>query len=439
MKKALLIVLLLIFVFPVNANKEKVVYKEIAVYPSIVPAVKVLEYSLQFGWYANGKHYIFNVTQIGFKEAEGFGRRALSNKNYDVFVIGASARQYFHGISKKWKENVRQFVANGGGYVGICGGANEASLGIENPKNLFDKVINEGVLGIANVYINDDQDEEWQYLYKSAGLEGGVPTNCSLTDHPIVAISPDNPRIIRYEGGPGMYFAGKKDELMGEIIPLAIYSEEICQKAPIHFWKKENGEWIPYKPVKTDLKGLYAGIATTYGKGRVVLWGPHPEERTFIGGHVEEFLGRNKYSLYRETYLYRWVNGSPTEWSYNWWLIRRSVAWACGIDENDLPPLSNVMIFLIKPSSWRPSIYIDGRRIISFPYNVLIGEMDFEIYTNGNEVSFYIDGKEVEAKYSPPNIWHVDFKGVGKHEIKVVAKDGNTEAYAKVTAYILNP
>ena len=416
---------------------EKTVYINVTVYPSIVPAIKVLEYSLRYEWVADGIHYRFNVTEINMLEAMGMGRKPLNTDNYDVLVIGASARQYFHGMYGKWKENVRRFIANGGGYVGICGGANEASLGIGKPSSPFDRVINAGVLAIANVYVDDDQQEEWQYLYKSAGLEGGVPIECNLTSHPIVGVSPDNPRTIRYEGGPGMYEGNATDPLMGDIIPLAIYREEISDKAPIHFWKRVNGEWVIDRPVKTDLKGKYAAIATTYGNGRVVLFGPHPEERTVLGGHVEEFLGRNKYTLYREDYLYRWVNGTPQNWSYNWWILRRSVAWAAGMDDKHLPPIDETMIFMLEPNVWRPGVYVNGRYIMPYFVNVVVGKMNISVYTNGKEVKFYLDGKEIFDDTMPPYSCPIDAKIPGKHEIMAMTERNGNIVYATMEIYFL--
>ncbi len=442
-KKAAMIISFLIIasIFSISSSSggergERVVYKNIAVYPSIVPAIKVLEYALRYEWSIDGVHYKFNVTEINMREAMGMGKKPLNTENYDVLVIGASARQYFHGMDAKWKRNVRNFVASGGGYIGICGGANEASLGIEKPTAFFDKIINAGSLAIANVYVDDDQQEEWQYLYKSSGLEGGVPVECNLTDHPIVAISPDNPRIIRYEGGPGMYEGNSTNPLMGDIVPIAIYGEEISDKAPIHFWKKVNGKWQIVKPIKTDLKGKYAAIATTYGNGRIVLWGPHPEELAFLGGHVEEFLGRNKYTLYRKDYLYRWVNGTAQNWSYNWWILRRSVAWAAGIKDEHLPPLDDTMIFFMKPNVWHPAVYIEGRRILPAPWgNTIIGSMNISVYTNvKSDVKFFMDGREMYDDYMPPYEWRMSSRG-GKHILRVEVENGGNIAYAEMILY----
>lgn len=439
----LVVVMVVSFPEP-HASSEftvKTVYKNIAVYPSIVPAIKVLQYSVQYGWTVGNTHYRFNVTEISRMEVEGHGPRPLTTDNYDVFVIGASARQYIHGISDHWKENVRQFVADGGGYLGICGGANAASVGMKSPNNIFDFIITTSALGIANVYINDDQEEEWQYLYKSAGVESGVPILCELKDHSIMNVSPNNPRIIRYEGGPAMYPADSTNPLMGEIVPLAVYAEEISDKAPVHYWNKENGTWHIEKPVITDLKGQFAAIATTYGMGRVVLFGPHPEEYTVLSGYVEEFPGRTKYTLFRENYLYRWVSNEEGNWSYNWWMTRRAVAWAAGIPDSDLPSVTTDDIFLIEPNVWHPAVYVNGRKIApSFGTTLIIGGMDFLVESNEDaNVTFYFDGTMCYTDNTPPYIWSFNLPAIGFHEIRAETKrEDDTEIYARIEVCIFN-
>ncbi|KAA0007111.1 MAG: hypothetical protein FE045_01080 [Thermoplasmata archaeon] len=431
MKKVVLAIITIILLFPsLNYGKsEDIVYKRIAVYPSIVPAVKVLETSLKYGWHANGKTYVFLVNEISQKDIL-LGKL----RNYDALVIGASGRQYLYGIDKLWKERVRQFIASGGGYLGICGGANEASMGYEKPSNAMDYLINKAVLRIANVYINDDQDQEWQYLYKTAGIEGGVPIECRLLRHPIFEAYPNDTRIIRYEGGPGMYPANANDKLLGEIEPIAIYNEEPSEKAPLHHWYKKWGKWYMDGNITTDIKGQYAGIATTYGKGRIVLFGPHPEEITMIGGHVEEFPGRSKYTLFREKYLYRWTGGNYTSWGYNWWIVRRSMAWICGID--DMPSINDVVTIFRVPNNFMHMLYIDGRMIMPVPQNIVIGSINIQAFvSNAEHVSFYVDGKLVKDVSSPPYTWKANLKG--KHEIMIKAFDGNSFAYDEIEAYFI--
>lgn len=188
------------------------------------------------------------------------------------------------------------------------------------------------------------------------------------------------------------------------------------------------------------MKGEYAAIATTYGKGRVALFGPHPEERTVLGGHVEEFLGRSKYTLFREDYLYRWVDGEEVDWSYNWWMLRRAVAWAAGVPDSELPPINDAEIFLVKPNVWRPALYVNGRYIMPAPWgNTIIGEMPLEISTNENTtVNFYLDGENLYSDSAPPYVWDFDVPAIGKHRITAEITVDGTTAYAQMDVYIFN-
>ncbi len=422
-----------------DGRAQQTVYKNIAVYPSVVPAVKVLQYALQYGWTADGVTYRFNVTEIGRREAMGRGREPLTPENYDLLVIGASARQYFHDLDFRWRNNVRDFVAGGGGYLGICGGANEASMGMKHPSSLPDRVITAGSLGIANVYVNDGQRQEWQYLYKSSGLGGGVPVACELSGHPIIAASPSNPRVIRYEGGPGMYPAGGDDPLLGEVVPLATYAEEVSEKAPIHFWEKTGGEWRQTGPVVTDVEGQYAAVASTYGDGRVALFGPHPEERTTVGGHVEEYPGRSKYTLFMESYLYEWVGGIETNWTYNWWMLRRAAAWAAGVPDGHLPPVSHAELYWEQPSGWHPGLYLNGRRIGPAPWgNTIIGDMTLSVYVEGNgSIDFYLDDVLVHSDEEAPYTWRLDNVSPGRHHVRAeLARQNGAMAYAQADIYV---
>jgi len=61
-----------------DSRAQKTVYIDIAVYPSIVPAIKVLGYALQYGWNAGDTHYQFNVSEISMLEAMGYGKRPLN-------------------------------------------------------------------------------------------------------------------------------------------------------------------------------------------------------------------------------------------------------------------------------------------------------------------------------------------------------------------------
>ncbi|KAA0001699.1 MAG: hypothetical protein FE048_05005, partial [Thermoplasmata archaeon] len=168
MRIKLLFIFIAIFILLVGGNytgksEESVTEKiiEVALYKCEATTNIFTNLCLQYAWYANKTLYKFNLTEIGTKEILGRGKRPLNNDNYDVLIIGASAKSYFlDGMNPAWKESIIKFVANGGGYVGICGGAIAASQGYEKPKSPFQKEVNRGVLRITDIYINDDLDGE---------------------------------------------------------------------------------------------------------------------------------------------------------------------------------------------------------------------------------------------------------------------------------------
>ncbi len=86
----------------------------------------------------------------------------------------------------------------------------------------------------------------------------------------------------------------------------------------------------------TDISGQWAGVETTYGAGRMILFSPHPEIPPLMNGSISEFFGLSIYGIPR--YVYSWGGGKQTNEDYNWWILRRSAALVAGVPEGDLPP-----------------------------------------------------------------------------------------------------
>ena len=409
--------------------------------------IKQFQAAFNYQWTQNNRTYRFYSTVIDEEDVLGYGPNPLTNENFDVFVIGASAKAYlFDGMNPDWKANVKKFVSNGGGYLGICGGANAASQGFENPENAFHRRVNKGVLGLANVYINDNFLGEWQYLLKigfdaffrenitNSSYPSYVSVNLSVEknqDNAIFSTYDDNFRYIAYAGGPGMYNASKSDTKLGPIAPLLRYNEELMETKPIHYWRPTLDGWKIYKNVTTNLSGKFAGIATTYNSnGRVVLYGPHPEYPfVVINGTIEEYYGRGYMSSYAlsKQYVYDYV-GYLLNFSYNVWIVRRSVAWAAQIPEEDLPPISETVVWLS----------VNSNRLLEFVVPIHIGDVSLTTRTANNveKVEFYIDNELKFVDYDAPYQWLWDERSFGKHSIEVVAYDtfGNL-AYDSIEAW----
>ncbi len=316
--------------FGITCCRENQDFVEIrvAVYDSVLKNIsREAKDAVEYSWEDNGTKYEIVTSMIN--KSDLVRKHVLTEGNFDVLLMPGSGRPYFDAYDLRWRKEVKKFVEDGGGYVGICGGANLASMGF-NEKLSINNVLGMSTLGIANVYVNDQQGEEWQYLWKSNWKYGLPPINVYIPDsgNPITGNFYDSYRNIRYGGGPGMYPAGVKNDKCGDIVPLAIYAEEPMEAAPIHRWKWDGGGWKIAANITTDIKGEYAAIATTYGNGRVVLFGPHPEKKTFFGGHIEEFPVRKNTRF--TWFIYNWSDGISSNRDYNWWMLQRSVAWtAC--------------------------------------------------------------------------------------------------------------
>ncbi|HHH80269.1 MAG TPA: hypothetical protein ENL13_05150, partial [Thermoplasmatales archaeon] len=422
--------------------------------------IQQFKVAFNYGWRKGNRLYRFNLTTIDSDDVLGLGAKPLTNKNFDVFVVGANAKTYLYdGLNNQWKKRVKEFVANGGGYLGVCGGANAATLGFKHSDNLFHLWVNKGVIGLANVYINDDLLGEWQYLLKfgfDAKNRGSttdfspefISVNTTIEKNSENIIFKGYNKVflnIAYGGGPGMYPADKTDEKFGKIIPLLVYNEEPMRSKPLHYWLPTLKGGKILCNVTTNLFGKYAGVATTYNsKGRVVLYGPHPEYPLVpVNGTIHEYLGKGylmrntPFKQYVYNYLGRFLNLSS-----NIWVIRRSAAWAAHVPENDLPPFDETSVWLIKPSPHQNKMYFKDR--FEIKENVLIKKLfkDVSAVVFGNpavqvrtslnikKVEFYVDNNLLANCTKPDFIDHasyytakVDIGLQGKHTIKVKAYD----------------
>jgi len=104
-------------------------------------------------------------------------------KCYDVLIVPGCNYPFFAGFNQKWKNIIRKFVENGGGYIGICAGAMAATLGFKNADTERKRRINKAVLKIANLYVNSDEDEEVKYDTKEPPFIDltGIPLICKHT------------------------------------------------------------------------------------------------------------------------------------------------------------------------------------------------------------------------------------------------------------------
>ncbi len=159
--------------------------------------------------------------------------RFINNESLDSFSIlcmpGSSSNRYTRDISPTGRQKIRNFVRNGGGYIGICGGAYLACESSRYPEwylGLFPGVAGGPIDEIA-VYPND----------------AIAQVNVVNSTHPITQGGPAT-YWIYYSGGP--FFVPNTD---ADVTILGSY----------------------------EVGGQPAMTANKYGSGRVFTIGVHPE------------------------------------------------------------------------------------------------------------------------------------------------------------------
>jgi glutamine amidotransferase-like uncharacterized protein len=180
-----------------------------------------------------GKCDDVQVTKVSAKEI-----RDGVLKNFDVVVFtGGGASTQAKTLGDQGRANVKHFVENGGGYMGICAGAYLACNGFDWAVGVLDaKTVSskwQRGMGMVQIELNSDG----QKVLKQTGKSFEV----------------------KYENGP-IITHGKG--LLPEFKTLAVFRTE----------KAENGS-----PVGAMVDSP-AIVTSTCGKGRVVVISPHPEQ-----------------------------------------------------------------------------------------------------------------------------------------------------------------
>jgi putative intracellular protease/amidase len=175
--------------------------------------------------------------------------RAGALDRFDVVIFpGGSGSKQAAALENEGKDAVRQFVEGGGGCVGVCGGAFLAtakfdwSLGLVNAKSIAGQRNIPG-LGMRSMASRGRGTVKMELTDAGRRVFGDFP---GLLDVP-------------YTSGPVLSPAGRRD--LPEYVPLALYRTEI--------WE--------YKPQRGTMINTPAIVAARFGKGRVMIFSPHPE------------------------------------------------------------------------------------------------------------------------------------------------------------------
>ena len=159
-------------------------------------------------------------------------------KAFDVVVFpGGGARSQAKAIGEAGLNNVREYVRNGGGYVGVCAGAYLACSNFDWSLQLLNAST------VSQKWMRGSGYLDMELTPAGRGLLGDVPGTFK----------------VRYNNGP-VFKPGDKPELP-TYTPLAFFRSEVA----------ENGT-----PAGVMVNSPAQAIGT-YGKGRVFISSPHPE------------------------------------------------------------------------------------------------------------------------------------------------------------------
>jgi glutamine amidotransferase-like uncharacterized protein len=177
----------------------------------------------------------FEITAIDAEQI-----RAGRLDEFDVLIHpGGSASEQSRTLGKRGRRRVRQFVKEGGGFIGICAGAYLASANYPWSLNLLD----------ARVV----DSEHW------ARGKGEVQLRLPTIGRSALGAD-DEILTIHYNQGP--LLAPGENQDIADYELLAAFETEIA----------ENGA------PQGVMKGTTAIARGAYGKGRVVCFSPHPEK-----------------------------------------------------------------------------------------------------------------------------------------------------------------
>lgn len=180
----------------------------------------------------------------GFKAdlvtAEGIRADKLAGHAAVIFPGGLSTTQSIN-LGEDGKAKVREFVKNGGGYVGICAGSYLASCAYKWSLRILDADVVDKV--------------NWARGTGQAGVKIGVSGQKFFG-------SKADTITIYYGQGP--LLVPGNDPALPDYEELAAYETDITKAGS--------------KSTPGAMKGKAAAVRSTYGAGRVFCWSPHPEK-----------------------------------------------------------------------------------------------------------------------------------------------------------------
>ena len=243
------------------------VYEELGLdEPSLITAAQKMLKSEIAVYYGNGTSdgaiwFIQALEKMGFDMGIVTENDILGGalENYNVLIIGGGM-DFCRYLGKEGCKRIEEFVHNGGGYVGHCGGA--VAVVKSYPKSSCSSW-----LELAGASLELEEDGCLSAAYAS----GPVTYNITMPEHPVM-FGYEGKIPLDYLWGPIFSSeVGKNVSVLATIIApspdIQTPSPEITRIAGI----------MPSIEELNKSTGKPAILAANYGRGKVIVASPHPE------------------------------------------------------------------------------------------------------------------------------------------------------------------
>ncbi len=237
----------------------------------------------KYRWTIKGKTYEFRTEYI---HEEDILAGRLTASDYDVLLVPGGGVGDGQAILKsfllsrkvrKWKKNIASFIIDGGGYIGICGGA-ALFTGLNTGKHpplqtVLERAYHKSRVNIGSVksfyphlaipllypfqYAHPENIGATAYVFSFAPGEtttgerihtGGVPLDFSIDiSHPVFSECSKDVLRMRWWGGPAFDISNHSD---CSAKPIAWYPDHefsLAKKTRINVWRYTGGIWGLFK------------------------------------------------------------------------------------------------------------------------------------------------------------------------------------------------
>lgn len=230
-----------------------------------------------YTWDYDDITYRFQTTYISDEEII---KGNISVDDFDTFLVPGGGVGDGHALTKAvflskknsiWKKTIAQFVKDGGGYIGICGGAalmTDLITGNDGfPRTLLERLYKKSALGVSAVhsyyyqlaaplwylfqYTHPEKIGAASYVFSFTPgitetgedlLSAGVPVDCTIEkDNPIFSDSSHSIQRMRWWGGPAFIIPDNPDRLIKVLARYPKHDFSCDEKTRINAWRYVGG------------------------------------------------------------------------------------------------------------------------------------------------------------------------------------------------------